>query len=70
MASRHRWTYPLACPVCHTTGQVTVSEDPAPPFVDLPTRTYTITEGFRVRPGPVASAPAHFECAICGAAAD
>jgi len=70
MAPNHRWRYPLACPVCRTTGHATVSENAGPPFGDLPTRRYTVSEGFRVRTERLASAAAQFECSICEAAAD
>jgi len=70
MVSHHRWRYPLACPNCGTTGQAAVSEESGPPFGDLPTRRYTISEGFRVRAERLASAAAQFECSKCGASAD
>jgi len=60
----HRVEYEITCPSCGASGVVRVVEDAAPPFDDLPRRTYLAeADEFLVTPGVVPMV----ECLGCSA---
>jgi hypothetical protein len=69
MSLRHRWTVPLECLACHTSGHVGVSERAGPPFQLVSEREYTFTSGFQQSLGIATGLPDRFECCACHAEA-
>jgi Zn ribbon nucleic-acid-binding protein len=65
VAANHRFSIPVACPVCEAAGDIKVTEEAGPPFTDTPRRAYTADPmKFTLLIG---DEPPMVQCVPCGA---